>query len=182
MTPAITLANNTNKPIQCLVLPAPNISVAELFTPHAIDQLIPERTFNTVGDLISHFATAGQGHWQYNFAHRIGHFFQQHGATVYPGEDLDVYNPSADNPLDYFNPSYAGATFSKGENITLLLRTDDGRFACTLAVEEGQCWVVQKQKVGYDVVRAADGHRWVPNADAGRVAFEPIILAEESTA
>lgn len=182
MSQAIYLANNTHKPIQCIVLPDPNALLVDIFKPEALSCLSAGETFKTIGDLINHYKTAATGNWQNQFAQSIGRFFQQEGATVYPGEDMDVYNISPDNPLEYFNPSYVGANFGTSPNITLLLRTDDGRFACTLAAKEGQCWIVQKQKVGYDLVHAAEGHHWVPDADAGRVVFEPIILEEESTA
>ncbi|NOH61127.1 hypothetical protein [Vibrio sp. RE88] len=182
MSHTIHLANSSNQPIQCIVMPNTDWVLADVLTSAAMMAFSGAGIIKTSSDLIRIYKTAAMGSWSIDFAKGIAKFFEENAMVVNPGEVESVYSTSMANPFDYLNPSKVGSLFHGVSNMTLLLRTADGKYTCTFNTNDDLSWIVENESEGYVAVRAKYGHLWVSDPSEGKYEFERVKVNEEAAA
>ncbi|MCA3966636.1 hypothetical protein [Vibrio vulnificus] len=182
MSHTIHLANNSNQPIQCIVIPNKDWVLADVATSAGMMALSGAGIVKTASDLVRIYKAAAMGSWSIDFAKGIAKLFEENSKVVKPGEVDSVYSTSMANPFDYLNPSKIGSLFHGVSNMTLLLRTEDGKHTCTFNTNDDLSWIVENDSNGFVAVRAKYGKLWVSAPSDGKYEFNKVKIDEGATA
>ncbi|CAH6879356.1 hypothetical protein VCHA53O463_60005 [Vibrio chagasii] len=182
MSHTIHLANRSNQPMQCIVMPNKDWAIADIASSAAMMAFSGTGIISTASDLVRIYKTVAMGSWSVDFAKGIAKLFEEDGIVVKPGEVESVYSTSMANPFAYLNPSKIGSLFHGVSDMTLLLRTADGKYTCTFNTNDDLSWIVENDSDGYVAVRAEYGHLWVSDPSDGKYEFDKVKINEEATA
>ncbi len=177
----IHLSNSADQEIECVVMPNGDWVLADVLTSAAMITFSGVGITKTTSEVIRLYRTAAMGAWSVDLAKSVSKFFEENAIKIPQGESKQIYSTTMKNPFQYFSISKWASLF-KGANMTLMIRTKDGKYMCTFHTNDNYSWITQSDDMGYSTVRAKYGSLWQPDPKKGKYNFNEVKIELENSA